>query len=337
MSLCLARRFAPGSFLFNWLLCTVTSSSRSIINKNLYFKNKNSYDLWMELYQIRHFVAVVEAGSFTKGAELAAVSQPALSASIGRLEAELKVKLLERQRTKVTPTMSGYKLLTAATEILRDCSSLKRELKRISSPRILRIGVLRTIASQKIATFLRYYREVDRDVAVELIDGTREELQKSLSSRQVEIIITCIDNKPSKFSSQIMFSEKYCLVAPVDHPLARRESVKLEQLHDQPFIVRTSCELFADTTKRLLTHGVKTRPVYKTDQDDRVLALVEAGMGLALMPSQVVNDRIRKIAIADLSIERAIGVRWSPKRSNGDLSEFLVFAAAFDWSRVSAD
>src|SRR5258708_34138839 len=160
MSLCLARRFAPGSFLFNWLLCTVTSSSRSIINKNLYFKNKNSYDLWMELYQIRDFVAVVEAGSFTKGAELAAVSQPALSASIGRLEAELKVKLLERQRTKVTPTMSGSKLLTAATEILRDCSSLKCELKGFASPRTLLLGVLRTIASPKMGTFIRNFRAV---------------------------------------------------------------------------------------------------------------------------------------------------------------------------------
>ena len=66
----------------------------------------------MELHQIRHFVAVAQAGSFTKGAELAAVSQPALSASIGRLEAELKVKLLDRQRTKVTPTISGYKFRT---------------------------------------------------------------------------------------------------------------------------------------------------------------------------------------------------------------------------------
>src|SRR5271154_3735311 len=137
----------------------------------------------MELHQIRHFVAVARAGSFTKGAELAAVSQPALSASIGRLEAELKVRLLDRQRTKVTPTISGYKLLIAATEILRDCDSLQRELRQISSPRILRIGVLRTVASQKIATFLRFYRQVDRDVMIKLIDGTHEELQKALSSR----------------------------------------------------------------------------------------------------------------------------------------------------------
>jgi DNA-binding transcriptional LysR family regulator len=197
----------------------------------------------MELYQIRHFVAVAQAGSFTKGAELAAVSQPALSASIGRLEAELKVKLLDRQRTKVMPTISGYKLLTAATEILRDCNSLQRELKRISSPRILRFGILRTIASLKIATFLRFYREVDRDVLIELIDGTHEELQSALSSRLVDIIATSIDKKPSKFSSQVLFTENYCLVAPIDHPLARLDLVKSSNCTTNPSLFRQAARV----------------------------------------------------------------------------------------------
>lgn len=288
----------------------------------------------MELYQIRHFVAVVEAGSFTKGAELAAVSQPALSASIARLEDELQVKLLDRQRTKVTPTASGYKLLTAATEILRDCNSLKRELKRISSPSVLRVGVLRTIASQKIATFLRLYRGVNKDVAIELVDGTHEELQKVLSGRRVSVIFTDLNTKPSKFSSQGMFSEKYCIVVPIDHPFARLDSIRLVQLHDQPFIVRTSCEIYADTAKQLSALGIKTRPIYETDQDDRVLALVEAGMGLALLPSQPLNDRLRKVDIADLDVERTIGLRWSAKRVDGELAELLAFAAVFDWSAV---
>jgi DNA-binding transcriptional LysR family regulator len=197
-------------------------------------------------------------------------------------------------------------------------------LKQISSPRILQVGVLRTIASQKVATFLRSYRRVNKDVAIELIDGTCEELQKALSSRRVAIIVTSIDNNPSKFSSQVMFTEKYCLVVPVDHPLARLNSVRLEQLHDQPFIVRTSCETYAVTTKLLAARGIKTRPVYRTDQDDRVLALVEAGMGL-------------KVDIVDFDMERTIGLRWSPKRADGELSELLAFAPTFDWSTVPAN
>ena len=70
----------------------------------------NMYFAYMELYQIKHFVAVVEAGGFTKGAERVAVSQPAISASIAKLEAELNVKLLERRHSQVVPTPAGNAL-----------------------------------------------------------------------------------------------------------------------------------------------------------------------------------------------------------------------------------
>jgi DNA-binding MarR family transcriptional regulator len=70
----------------------------------------------MEIYQIIHFIAVVETGSFTKGADRAAVSQSAISASIAKLEAEFDVQLLDRRRSPVVPTDAGERLLEATTE-----------------------------------------------------------------------------------------------------------------------------------------------------------------------------------------------------------------------------
>ena len=83
----------------------------------------------MELSQIRHFIAVAEAGGFTKGAQRAAVSQPAISASIARLEAELDVKLLYRRRTPILPTVAGARLLEAGKGILQRCNAVKGELE----------------------------------------------------------------------------------------------------------------------------------------------------------------------------------------------------------------
>jgi hypothetical protein len=60
-------------------------------------------------------------------------------------------------------------------------------------------------------------------------------------------------------------------------------------------------------------------------------------MGLALMPSQPVNDRMHKVDIVDFDMERTIGLRWSPKRADGELSELLAFAPTFDWSTVPAN
>ena len=60
----------------------------------------------MEIYQIKHFIAIVETGSFTKGADRAAVTQSTISISIAKLEAEFGVQLLER-RSPVVPTGAG--------------------------------------------------------------------------------------------------------------------------------------------------------------------------------------------------------------------------------------
>jgi DNA-binding transcriptional LysR family regulator len=79
----------------------------------------------MDLYQIKHFVAVVEGGGFTKGAERVAVSQPAISASIAKLEAELNVKLLERRHSQVVPTTAGTRLLEMGRTILQTCNAAK--------------------------------------------------------------------------------------------------------------------------------------------------------------------------------------------------------------------
>jgi len=90
----------------------------------------------MELYQIKHFIAVAETGGFTKGAQRVAISQPAISASIAKLEAELDVQLLDRRRSPVVPTAAGTRLLEAGKNILQTCNAVKAELKTITTPNL---------------------------------------------------------------------------------------------------------------------------------------------------------------------------------------------------------
>src|SRR5208283_4297687 len=86
----------------------------------------------MEIYQIIHFIAIVETGSFTKGADRAAVSQSAVSVSVAKLEAEFDVQLLDRRHTPVIPTDAGERLLEVGKTILQLCTTLKGELETIA-------------------------------------------------------------------------------------------------------------------------------------------------------------------------------------------------------------
>ncbi|MGH9676243.1 MAG: LysR family transcriptional regulator, partial [Candidatus Acidiferrum sp.] len=134
----------------------------------------------MEIYQIIHFIAIVETGSFTKGADRAAVSQSAISASIAKLEAEFGVQLLDR-RSPVVPTDAGVRLFKAGKAILQICSALKGELETIARPMLLRIGILQSLSSRHVSKLLGSFRRANSHVAIEVCDGSSEQLVELLA------------------------------------------------------------------------------------------------------------------------------------------------------------
>ncbi|SRR5579875_17026 len=286
----------------------------------------------MELYQIRHFIAVAEAGGFTKGAQRAAVSQPAISASIARLEAELDVKLLDRRHSPIVPTAAGARLLEAGKEILRTCNAVKAELKTIATPKFLRIGILQSLSSICVSKLLSSFRRANPHVAIEVVDGSCEQLIEFLAEQELDTVLTIFDGKNSKFASRVLFEEPYLLAVPNDHPFAQRKSVQLTDFEGESFIVRTRCDLYEEVANLLAMRGIKIRVVYQTDQDDRALALVAAGIGVALVPAHFDLAAVKQVPVSDLNLTRAMGLLWAGERENGNLKEFIKFAEHHCWT-----
>jgi DNA-binding transcriptional LysR family regulator len=114
--------------------------------------------LILEIHQIIHFIAIVETGSFTKGANRVAVSQSAISASIAKLEAEFAIQLLDRRRSPVVPTDAGARLVEVGKAILQLCSAVKGELETIARPKLLRIGILQSLSSRHVSKLLGSFR-----------------------------------------------------------------------------------------------------------------------------------------------------------------------------------
>ena len=176
----------------------------------------------MELYQIRHFIAVAEAGGFTKGAQRAAVSQPAISASIAKLEAELDVKLLDRRRSPVVPTAAGARLLEAGKEILHTCNAVKAEIKTIATPKLLRIGIsysrFRAAASPSCSARSGAPTTMWRSKSSM---AAAEQLIEFLAEQELDTVLTIFEGKDPKFASRVLFKEPYMLAVPKDHRFAQ--------------------------------------------------------------------------------------------------------------------
>jgi DNA-binding transcriptional LysR family regulator len=286
----------------------------------------------LELYQIRHFAAVVETGSFTKAAIRAAVSQPALSVSIAKLEEELGVRLFHRSPKSVSLTPAGRRFHATAQEVLRACNKVKAELRASVADRPLRIGVLRTLPSAHVARLIETLQRELPDTRLELVDGTQEELHAQLTGRK---LLACIslkgESEPGQRSVELL-REDYGLVASLNHRFAFYKSIELSDLNGERFIVRTHCEAFDSTRKLLAQRGIRSQVVYRTDQDDRALALVGAGLGVALMPAIYDAPNVKKVPVRDFDAMRVISLHWNEDVADDRLGQLVAFATTHNWA-----
>lgn len=290
----------------------------------------------MELRQIKHVMAVAETGSFTKASERVCISQPALSASIAKLEAELDVLLFDRRRSRVVPTPAGTRFLEGAATILVQCNSVRAEVRKAAAPQPLRVGVLRTLPSKVVANLLGSFRRHHPDAAISLFDGSRGDLAKRMTERRLHLCITTEETTDGKgLASKSLFQDRFVLVVPLGHRFADEPSVPLSVIHGEPFISRSCCETFTDTAKELADRGIKPRIAYSTDQDDRALSLVGAGVGVAMFPELFEASGVKQIPFSDFEITRTICVQWhaSPDRETDHelVKPFVKIVSTHDW------
>jgi len=284
----------------------------------------------MEIYQLIHFIAIVETGSFTKGADRATISQSTISVSIAKLEAEFGVRLLVR-RSPVVPTAAGQRVFEAGKAILHIYSTLKGELETVAKPKLLRIGILQSFSSRQVSKLLSSFRRSNSHVVFEVCDVPGEQLLELLDGQQLDAVLTILDDSSSKFASRVLFTEPYVLAVPEAHRFARRKSVTLADLHDEPFIVRPGRDKFKDASNALVSRGIKIRVVYRTAQIDRTLALIADGVGLSFIPARLVTPGVKQVQVIDMDFSRTFGLLWARERED-DVKDFIKFAENHSWT-----
>lgn len=293
----------------------------------------------MELYQIRHFIAVAQAGGFTKGAQRVAVSQPAISASIAKLEAELNIKLFQRGHPHVALTPAGMLLLERGRSILQACGSLKAELTAIGDRRHLKIAVMQPLSTIRVSRLLASFQTAHPDIAIEVTDDDCDgacqctHLNDAFPAKDLDAALTIFNGNETRFASRVLFKMPYMLAVHEDHRLAQREAVDLGELANEPFIVPARCVYLQDVMNVLACRGIEIRVVYRTDRDDRALRLVREGLGLAFVPGHFEEPSVKHVPVNDLGIMRTVGLVWPRERETTALSKFITFTEGHSWAQ----
>lgn len=261
----------------------------------------------MDIYQLRYFLAVVETGSFTRAADRVFVTQPTLSAGIKKLEQQLGHALFERSNRRVFLTDAGTRFLPRAKAILHECNMAQQVLDEAGKTPVLRVGVLTTLSNRLVGSLLASFRANMPNAAIEITDGTEQELENRLEDRSLDFALSVHRGEPADVSVALN-SEPYVFILAKNHELAGRTRVTASDLAEEYMIVRSRCEVLSETSRYFTDRNVRPRLVYRTPNDSRAVAMVAAGVGGTVVPQSLVDDRVSAVRLIGFDHERRLGL-----------------------------
>jgi DNA-binding transcriptional LysR family regulator len=241
----------------------------------------------------RHLItleAVVRHGSFAAAADELACTQSAVSQQIAEIERRLGIRVLDRR--PVRPTAAGQVLLEAELAVRTSTAIALQELSALSQGRAgcVRLGAFASAAVGVVPRALAGLRRTHPDIQVKLIQLETEMSYAQILRGDLDLALTFdYDRAPRKPPARIRRSlaakDPVLVVLPVAHRLAGRKSIRLAELADDAWIaspvITRQLELLAELSR---TPGFKRCLEFDGDDFQTVLALVEQGLGIALLP-----------------------------------------------------
>lgn len=266
----------------------------------------------VELYLIRYFIAVIEAGGFTKAASSLNITQPTLSAGIRKLEEGLGVTLFERSGRRVFLTPAGSRFLVRAREIMQLCNLAVREAADTEQPAVARLGVLVTIPATLAARLVAAVGRSPTALPLELVEGTEQELANRLKDGSLDFALTLDRGENAGLAVSRQYEEGYTLALSARHPLAGATALSAEDVMHEPMIVRQRCEVLSETSRHFTDRNVRPRFTFRSPNDERVLELVGAGLGMTVMPDSYIHPEVARVPMTGFDFRRRIVLLRSP-------------------------
>lgn len=249
----------------------------------------------VQLQQLAYFVAVAETRHFTQAAELARVAQPSLSKQIKALEAELGAPLFSRARGNVTLTPAGEALLPLARRMLADADTARREVAELAGLRRgrVRLGATPSLCAGLLADALARFHQNYPGVELLVEEGGSRDLVRDLARGQLDlalIILPLQSSDPALVTEEIL-RENLVVVSP-SHTRGRKPYMRIEELRGRPLVMfRRGYDLREATLSACRQAGFEPRFAVEGGEMDAVLRFVEAGLGIAVVPSMVLDGR----------------------------------------------
>ncbi|WP_427918356.1 LysR substrate-binding domain-containing protein [Streptomyces sp. cg40] len=247
----------------------------------------------MELRNLRYFMAVAETRHFGRAAERLHMAQPPLSQAIRRLERELGVELFTRTTRQVALTGAGEVFRTDVEHILKAVDEAVARVGRFSSgvEGVLRVGLTGAAAYRQLPALARLLKHemphVMMEVHTEMLTPAQE---FGLIEGRLDVGVLRPPIRREGITHRGLADEPLVVAVPEEHWLAGADTVRIEQLRHEDFIVYGAAlgSVVDDAvTRSCLSSGFYPHRAYEVTETSAALALVAAGLGIAVLPDSI--------------------------------------------------
>lgn len=232
---------------------------------------------------------VADTGSFTKAAQELGYAQSTVSRMVADLEREWGVRLVERKRTGVTLTPEGERLLPYVRMLVSRSDDLESRIASMqgSVEGTLRIGAISSVATHILPNAIADFQKKHPNVAFELLLGDYTEIEGWLESGRVDCGVMRHPYSEA-FDAIPLIQDELLAVLPKDHPLANKKSVAAKDIAKYPFLSLSENDDVEDANM-FEKVGVAPNTIVSTWDDYSILAMVEAGLGVSILPSLILK------------------------------------------------
>jgi molybdate transport repressor ModE-like protein len=287
------------------------------------------------LKQLRLFETVARLGSYTQAARDLHLTQPAVSIQMKNLEGFVGLPLFEQVGKTLGLTEGGRVLLDHARAVLEEMESLQSAVDRLKG---LKTGRLRISSVTTVNYFapalLRTFCERYPGITVAMGVANRQELLDELAANTIDMAIMGRPPAGSELDAEPFLDNPLVIVAPPDHPLARRKSVPLGMLADQVFLMREPGSGTRGAMERYFAEkGIAITASIEVSGAEALKQGVQAGLGLAMMSRdavelEVASGRLVELKVPGLPIHRKwFLVHRRNKRLSPSAEAFKAFIA----------
>src|SRR2546421_1181473 len=262
----------------------------------------------MELRQMRYFVAVAEALSFTRGAEKLHLAQPSLTRQIKDLEEEIGVRLLDRTKRQVKLTPEGQSFLADAKHVLELSEEIVVSVRHFSRHELtpLNIGYVANLFYDLLPVTLASFQRSFPTVPINLFDMTCGDQFRALQDGNIDLGFVGLHEPVEERGLQFRPIASYETVAAVakNNPLAKKPIIKLRDL-EPTFFIGMSERAYPGYRHWLTTTcqqvGFTPKVLQDADIERALIQAVAAGLGVALLPDQVKKLPYENVVFRPLS------------------------------------